>query len=635
MAILRVGPTSAYHSIAAAMVYAAPADTIVIEDNYSNENADVWYSGMTISGGAKSVGITLQLLPGVTSVALTGLAPISILDSSNGNAIIGNDGDNLITVTDGADAVHGGLGENRLVVDYRLAIGNVTGDSTSNFTEAGGGGRMVTITNGTVQHFTILTGNGADTITTGNGNDIIKTGNGASTISAGHGANIIVGGNDADTITALDGGNFVEAGNGSNTVTTGSGNDTIGTGSDTDTIVSGAGNDLITLRGGADSVNAGSGFDRIIVDYSAMITNVTGNVTSGNLGAGYSGQIASAAGDIINFVEVEAFDITTGSGDDSITTGDAADTLNGGLGSDTISAGRGNDILRLWGSAAGDLDVLNGGEGSDTVDFSGFGAAVWAKLDYAQGLEAWTKDETTGRTGGGAWREIADLISVENLTGTDFDDRLIGDNGANILRGGLGSDGIDGGGGDDILQFWESGVGDLDVLNGGAGSDTVDFSGFDAAVWVDLASTTGFEAWTKDEATAQTGGGAWREIADLTSIENLTGTAFDDRLIGNMAANVLRGGQGNDVLTGRGGSDHFEFSFEAGNVDQVGTITDFVLGVDVLSVNGLHDAFFFASSHWVGISDTNNGSARIELGSGDAILLNNLSVLEIENHYFI
>ena len=51
---------------------------------------------------------------------------------------VGNAGDNVITVTDGADFVNGGLGIDRLVVDYHLATGAVTGDSTSNFTEAGG-----------------------------------------------------------------------------------------------------------------------------------------------------------------------------------------------------------------------------------------------------------------------------------------------------------------------------------------------------------------------------------------------------------------------------------------------------------------------------------------------------------------
>jgi hypothetical protein len=48
------------------------------------------------------------------------------------------------------------------------------------------------------------------------------------------------------------------------------------TGIDADTIVSGGGDDVITLIGGADVVDTGAGFDRIVVDYSAMTSDVTG-----------------------------------------------------------------------------------------------------------------------------------------------------------------------------------------------------------------------------------------------------------------------------------------------------------------------------------------------------------------------
>ena len=146
---------------------------------------------MTISGGATSTGIVVQLAPGIATFTLAGTAPITVRDAVDGNGIVGNDGNNVITVTDGVDAVNGGLGTNdRLVVDYHLAIGAVTGDSTSNFTEAPGL-RSVTITAGTFEHFTILTGSGADTITTGAGDDIINAGNGANTITAGQGSSAV------------------------------------------------------------------------------------------------------------------------------------------------------------------------------------------------------------------------------------------------------------------------------------------------------------------------------------------------------------------------------------------------------------------------------------------------------------
>jgi Ca2+-binding RTX toxin-like protein len=355
-----VGPTSTYASIKTAMAASQASDAINLESGYSNETATVTLNNMTLFGEANSNNIVVHLSQGVSTFTLTGEASVNVNDSLGGNGIVGNAGDNRITVTGGVDAVDGGLGIDRLVVDYRLAIGAITGDSTSNFSEAGGGGRSVTVTDGTIEHFTILTGSGADTITTGDGDDIIKTGNGASTISAGQGANHIIGGRNSDTITALDGGNYIDAGDGANNITTGGGDDTLLSGKGADTIVAGGGVDRITLRGGADTVNAGAGIDRLIIDYSAMTTNVTGGVASGNFGSGYVGHFGDVAVSTIDFEGSEQFTITTGDGNDNLTTGDGADVLR---------SGEGNDVLK----GSGGDDELSGGRGNDRL-FSGLGA---------------------------------------------------------------------------------------------------------------------------------------------------------------------------------------------------------------------------------------------------------------------
>ena len=271
MPTLTVGPTSTFPTIAAAMASAAAGDTIQLEPGYSNETATVTHIGMTVTGDATSTEIVLNLAPGIATFFLGGTAPINVSDAdvpADGNGITGNAGDNVITVTNGVDAVNGGLGTDRLVVDYHLATGAITGNSTSNVTESGGGARSVTITNNTFENFTILTGSGADTITTGAGDDIINTGEGVGTVTAGQGANSITGGSSADTITALDGGNFIDGGDGFNILTSGGGNDTFITGLGADTVVAGGGNDMVTVRGGADTSDGGAGADRLIIDYS-------------------------------------------------------------------------------------------------------------------------------------------------------------------------------------------------------------------------------------------------------------------------------------------------------------------------------------------------------------------------------
>jgi Ca2+-binding RTX toxin-like protein len=51
----------------------------------------------------------------------------------------------------------------------------------------------------------------------------------------------------------------------------------------------------------------------------------------------------------------------------------------------------------------------------------------------------------------------------------------------------------------------------------------------------------------------------------FTSIENLTGSAYDDTFVGDSLANVLTGNGGNDTLTGGDGSDTFVYGDGDGN----------------------------------------------------------------------
>ena len=533
MAILLVGPSSLlYPTIADAMFDAGPGDTIELESGYSNETATITQTGMTVSGSAASVGIVLQLATGIPTFTLTGAAPIRILDATDGNGIVGNAGSNTIIVSGGADAVDGGAGNDRLVVDYHLATGAVTGNSTSNFSEAGGGARSVTITSGTIEHFTVLTGPGADTITTGDGNDLINVGAGANTVTAGNGANTVIGGddadtittgdgsdivnagagtntvtagqgantviggNDADTITALDGGNLIDGGDGTNSLTSGGGDDTVLSGTGADTIITGGGSDRITVRGGADSVDSGAGNDRLIVDYAAMTTAVTGGITGGNLVTGHVGSIADLVTSTVNFQRTEHFTITTGSGNDRITTGGGNDVLSGLAGDDTLIGGSGND--RLNGGLG--IDRLYGGTGDDTyvVDtqadlvFENLGAGLDTVITTA-GFQLYDNLENLIlATGAGAIDGVGNALA-NGLTGNEA---------ANKLLGGLGADTINGKGGNDFL-FGQDGA-DTFVFERGTGRDVIaDFTpGTDKVLLTGL----GFSSFAQvDAATRQNG----------------------------------------------------------------------------------------------------------------------------------
>ena len=80
-----------------------------------------------------------------------------------------------------------------------------------------------------------------------------------------------------------------------------------------------------------------------------------------------------------------------------------------------------------------------------------------------------------------------------------------------------------------------------DTVNGGSGTDTANYSDSTEGVVVSLITGLGF--------------GGTAEGDTLTSIENLTGSAHADFLVGNDGNNVLVGLESDDILKGGGGAD--------------------------------------------------------------------------------
>jgi chitinase len=114
---------------------------------------------------------------------------------------------------------------------------------------------------------------------------------------------------------------------------------------------------------------------------------------------------------------------------------------------------------------------------------------------------------------------------------------------------------VDAKGGDDFI----AGVGSADYIDGGTGSDTMSYHWSGAYVDVDLVRQT------------QRNGDASGDV--LVNVENINGSGNNDILAGNDLANVIDGLGGQDVMTGRGGSDKFLFSSAADANNDV--ITDY------------------------------------------------------------
>jgi Ca2+-binding RTX toxin-like protein len=193
----------------------------------------------------------------------------------------------------------------------------------------------------------------------------------------------------------------------------------------------------------------------------------------------------------------------------------------------------------------GGNDIIYGGEGSDTIN----GGANSDTAAYTDSAESVYVSLETGKGYGGTAQGDT-LISVENLTGSAQWDVLEGNAEANTLFGWDGHDSLKGGGGADTLL---GGFGD-DTLMGGAGGDTLDGGeGIDTASYADSQGGVKVQLDTgKGYGGSYTGNAAGDT---LKSIENLTGSAYQDFLKGDGKANVLRGNAGNDTIVGEGGVD--------------------------------------------------------------------------------
>ena len=220
----------------------------------------------------------------------------------------------------------------------------------------------------------------------------------------------------------------------------------------------------------------------------------------------------------------------------------------------TVNWGTGAPIVGTAGA-----DTLNGTNRTESID----GGAGTDLVSYAASTAAVTVNLTTAR-GSGGFAQGDTYLNLEDIAGSPFDDSLTGSAGANVIDGGAGRDTILGGDGNDLLvggagnDSLAGGIGN-DTLMGGSGADTLDGGdGIDVADFSASALRTGADPVTAGvtvdlvTATANTGFAAGDV---LTSIENVTGTAFADVLGGDGLANSLLGGAGNDMLDGRAGND--------------------------------------------------------------------------------
>lgn len=487
-------------------------DTVVAGNRQALNEYDGGIGIDTISFAELDIGVTvdLDLLNGdVNAATLIGFE--NITGSNFNDDLVGNELDNIFIVNDGIDIVDGLDGDDTLVMqgfvrDWVVRFGS---DDRIIIDDLGLGGDRTTFKN-------------IEFLFSDDGqlNYVVSTSMGAK-LEGDSDSDLFIGDSGENIITTFDG---------------------------DDILIGGAGNDI--LDGGDD-------YDRAVIE---------GQLINFEFSIGSNGEIIASntngSGDVDTLIDIEliqfnqfpsipdVLNLTTvlGNNGNNIINGSTLDEIIlGANGSDTIFANAGTNAL--YGGLEADVlfsgsgsDLLDGGEGVDTADYSMSTAGVIVDI----------RDSGTNLTGGGyATGDI--LVDIENITGSDFDDTIFGDNNANILRGGRGNDTLNGVDGDDIL-YGGSGDDNLgggrgdDLFYGGAGADshdggsggevdgdTVDYSASSEAITVNLVSSQGF------------GGDA--EGDSYARIENIIGTQFDDTFVSSDSAERFVGGGGINTIS--------------------------------------------------------------------------------------
>lgn len=592
----------------ATLVQTAASGQTTLTVNSSFDYADTGAHDLTVIGSGNgdiivigSGRVTVRETSGDNIIFVkdaAGSSDLVVEMGSGNNRVITGAGNDLVIVGTGGNTIDGGDGIDTVsfidfskIVIVDLLQGQATGTDM-------GTSRLTNIENviGGANDDTLV-GNDASNRLEGNGGDDTLVGGGASL----HGVNELWGGAGADAAsyagtsdvvyadlgaqvgyvagTLVDRMNSIEnliGGSGTNTLVGDDGANVLIGGSGIDYLYGQEGDDVLLGGGAGLSPNqlwGGGGND------TASYAETSGSVYVDL--AAQAGYVDGILVDHMNSIE----NAVGGFGTNTLVGDDIANVLTGGIGTDYLYGQGGNDIL-IGGAAGAAANQLWGGLGNDTASYVGTTAVVYADLaalaGYVDGVL------------------VDQMNSIENLTGGSGTNTLVGDNGANVLTGGLGTDYLYGQGGDDTLIGGGKSNGDANQLWGGSGSDTASYVGVAGSVYADLGVQAG---WVDGVLTDY-----------MNSIENLTGGAQADILVGNTGSNRLTGGAGADTLWGRGGADVFAYTGYADSNLMSGydTIGDFVSGLSKLDLSALG----IDASHLSIQSNAGSTSVYVSLGQG-------------------
>ena len=235
------------------------------------------------------------------------------------------------------------------------------------------------------------------------------------------------------------------------------------------------------------------------------------------------------------------------------------------------------DTIYLIDSSNPSAFTIWDGGGEDILDFSGFELGCDINLnDGAYSSLSYINWNPTNNLG------IAFNCYIENVIGSQGNDKIVGNELSNEINGNSGDDTMFGGAGDDIFDWNEVYNSGDDIMYGGLGDDVYVFglgSGDTVVEYVNEGTDTIFSP---------------EDCILPENVEILLGFGTHDQILeGNETDNVIRGGPFNDTLTGNSGADDFLLYTDMGN----DLVTDFnqAEGDEVLLAYGLETYEFITT----------------------------------------
>jgi Ca2+-binding RTX toxin-like protein len=544
---------------------------------------------------------------------------------------------NIANVTATATTLNAGQA---LVVtgDENVNLGIVTAASLTANASSG----IITATS-TTSATTMITGSGADQLTTNSGvtvhNMTSGSGNDTFTITATAATSSFDGGAGLDTFTITSNAALVAVG--------GDGADSFDTGSVIDAvIVGGAGLDDFTIDATRDlSLQANFNISDVeTFDISA------GNLTMSAAQFANNNTVALISTNdtfTVNAVAttgstIDASNLTFGSGaagstvilngnigSDTITGGVAAEKFTQTAGADTISGGStGVDQITLI-AAAVDVDGSASGQATSGAIINMGTTAISAAtvtgdtgLFISKNLTEIAAGKASYLFAADATTNISDVDSIdgiENIIGTAAIDFIVGSSGANVINTGGGGDTVIAGDGGDTINVGNAAtVVAATRIDGGPGTDNVNVTADNVGVGAVFNNLTGVETITVvPNATASnnitialTHTAANTEAmtiiaaalidtsaqltidasadAEVDGVLTIIGGAGNDTITAGDGGGSITGGGGADAITGHTGADVINLAFGAA-ATSVDTINTFSVAADTITFTGTSD----------------------------------------------